>query len=210
MVDVAGLLAGVASGDRVARRGVVDAYEGLDRVARSELVEGLASAAGEGDRAALGVLIEVIDRYQLDRPAIRRILVDDDEVDEAHQDTLIAVAQSIARFRGESAFMTWLHAVARNTASAQLRRAKRMLPPTEDVDVGLTGQRLSSMISSRADLQAAVADLPDHYRDAVVLRDVEGWSYDAIAARVGVPVNTVKSRISRGRALVAAAMTEAV
>lgn len=200
----------VLAGQTPAQQEALAGFEDLDQDDRGALLDQLASAAAtaEGNRHALISLIEIIDRYRLDRVPIRRILVDNEEVEEAHQDVLLAVAQSISNFRGEAAFTTWLFAVARNTAAANLRRLQRTPPPTEDVDRPITGQRLSSMISSRADLQSAVEQLPPHYREAVYLRDVEQWSYDRIAEHLDVPINTVKSRISRGRALVAAALTE--
>ena len=208
VVEVASLVERIGRGEPEASRDTVEVFEALDRGDRGDLLDGLAGAAAAGNRRPLATLIEIIDRYRLDRSAIRRILVNNDEVDEAHQDTLIAVAQSIGRFRGESAFTTWLHSVARNTAAAQLRRSQRAPSPTDEVDGPMTGQRLSSMISDRADLQNAVNSLPDHYREAVWLRDVHQLCYDEVAEQLGVGVNTVKSRISRGRALIAAALSE--
>ncbi len=198
----------VLAGQTHAQQEVLAGFEDLGQDDRGALLDQLARAASQGNRSALIPLIEIIDRYRLDRGPIRRILVDNEEVDEAHQDVLLAVAQSIGNFRGDAAFTTWLFAVARNTAAANLRRSRRTPEPTEDVDRPVTGQRLSSMIASRADLQSAVEQLPAHYREAVYLRDVEQWSYGRIAEHLDVPMNTVKSRISRGRALVAAALSE--
>ena len=199
----------IAIGDDDARREALDGYHSVDDDARQRLLDGLAALAAEGNSEPLRVLIEIIDRYRLDRPAIRRVLVRDDEVEEAHQDVLVAVAQSIGGFRGEASFSTWLFSVARNTAASNLRRSERTPTPVESVDEPMTGQRLSSMISARTDLQAAVEALPDHYRDVVFLRDVEQWTYERISAQLGIPMNTVKSRINRGRALVATAVSEA-
>ena len=199
----------VLAGQTHAQQEIVTGFEDLDQSERSALLNQLASGAADGNRHALTPLIEIIDRYRLDRVPIRRILVNNEEVEETHQDVLLAVAQSIGNFRGEAAFTTWLFAVARNTAAANLRRSQRTPEPTEDVDRPMTAQRLSSMISSRADLQVAVEQLPAHYREAVYLRDVEQWSYERISEHLDVPMNTVKSRISRGRALVATALTEA-
>ncbi len=207
-MDVGEVAERVLAGQTHAQQEVVTGFEDLDQSERAALLEQLARGAAEGNRHALIPLIEIIDRYRLDRVPIRRILVNNEEVEEAHQDVLLAVAQSIGKFRGEAAFATWLFAVARNTAAANLRRAQRTPEPTADVDRPMTVQRLSSMISSRADLQLAVEQLPAHYREAVYLRDVEQWSYERISEHLDVPMNTVKSRISRGRALVAAAVTE--
>lgn len=199
----------IAAGAEAARREALDGYQSLDGDARQQLLDDLAALAAEGNSEPLRVLIEIIDRYRLDRPAIRRVLVRDDEVEEAHQDVLVAVAQSISSFRGDASFSTWLFAVARNTAATNLRRSDRTPTPVESVDQPMTGQRLSSMISARTDLQAAVEALPDHYRDVVFLRDVEQWTYERISSELGIPMNTVKSRINRGRALVASSVSEA-
>lgn len=198
----------VLAGQPHAQQELLTGFADLDHGGRSALLDQLAAAAGAGNRHALVSLVEIVDRYRLDRVAVRRILVNNDEVEEAHQDVLLAVVQSIGTFRGEAAFSTWLFAVARNVASSMLRRSQRSPAPTADVDGPLTMQRLSSMISSRADLQAAIEQLPAHYREAVYLRDVEQWPYEQISEHLDVPMNTVKSRINRGRALVASALTE--
>ncbi len=199
----------IVAGDDAARLEALEGYHSVEDEARQRLLDRLAADAAQGNSEPLRVLIEIIDRYRLDRPAIRRVLVRDDEVEEAHQDVLVAVAQSITSFRGEASFRTWLFSVARNTAASNLRRSERTPTPVESVDQPMTGQRLSSMIAARTDLQAAVDALPDHYRDVVVLRDVEQWTYERISSHLGIPMNTVKSRINRGRALVATAVAEA-
>lgn len=199
----------IVAGDDAARLEVLEGYHSVEDEARQRLLDRLAADAAQGNSEPLRVLIEIIDRYRLDRPAIRRVLVRDDEVEEAHQDVLVTVAQSITSFRGEASFRTWLFSVARNTAASNLRRSERTPTPVDSVDQPMTGQRLSSMIAARTDLQAAVDALPDHYRDVVVLRDVEQWTYERISSHLGIPMNTVKSRINRGRALVATAVAEA-
>lgn len=207
-VNVGDTLRRVLAGQPHAQQELLTGFADLDHGGRSVLLDQLAAAAGAGNRHALVSLVEIVDRYRLDRVAVRRILANNDEVEEAHQDVLLAVVQSIGTFRGEAAFSTWLFAVARNVASSMLRRSQRSPEPRADVDGTLTMQRLSSMISSRADLQAAIEKLPAHYREAVYLRDVEQWPYEQISEHLDVPMNTVKSRINRGRALVASALTE--
>ena len=58
---------------------------------------------------------------------------------------------------------------------------------------------MSSLIANRATIRQAVDELPDHYRDAVVLRDIEGLPYEEVAERAGIPLNTAKTRVARGR-----------
>jgi RNA polymerase sigma-70 factor (ECF subfamily) len=199
----------VVAGHRHGAREVVSSFDTLGSDDRRLLLDELAAAASAGNKSALRALIELIDHHQLAHAAIRRVVVSNDDIEEAHQDVLLAVAQSIDRFRGDAAFTTWLFAIGRNSAAALVRRAQRVPSPAEDVDQPITGQQLSSMIASRSDLRTAIEDLPDHYRHAVELRDVRQLPYDEIARQLDVPVNTVKSRLNRGRALVAAAVAEA-
>ena len=132
------------------------------------------------------------------------MLINDADVDDAHQETLIAVARSIELFRGESAFQTWLFSIARNRAVDLLRRKRdaQALPG----EAATVGQRLSSMVATRADLRAAIDRLDEPYRSALVLRDVEHTSYADIAHQLDIGINTVKSRIHRARALLAGAL----
>ncbi|MEL7155657.1 MAG: sigma-70 family RNA polymerase sigma factor, partial [Actinomycetota bacterium] len=153
-------------------------------------------------------LLQLIDDHRLDRPAIRRILIDNEQVEDAHQDVLIAVAQSISRFRGDAAFTTWLHAVARNIAVDHLRRQRPTTVFDDEIASETAAARLSSLIAARSDLAAAVDAIPDPFRAAVRLRDVEQRTYQEIAEAMGVEMNTVKSRISRGRAMVAARVAD--
>ncbi len=67
---------------------------------------------------------------------------------------------------------------------------------------------MSSLIANRALIRTAVDTLPEHYREAVVLRDVDGLPYEEVATRAGIPLNTAKTRVARGRALVAAKITK--
>lgn len=174
-----------------------------DQDTRNSVVEAVARGASTGSPECLDALLMLIDEQHLDRTSIRRLIVDDTDADDVHQDVLIAVARSITKFRGDSSFNTWLFTVARNTAATHLRRQKDTQALGHD-DVAMTdAQRLSSMIATRGLLVAAVEALPDHYRSAVVMRDIEQRTYDDIADTLGLTLNTVKSRLSRGRALVA-------
>ncbi len=198
----------IAAGDSATIAQASSAFGASDADQRTAFLNGLAAAAG-ASATCLDVLLRIVDDHGLDRPAIRRVLVDDDQADDAHQDVMIAIAQGIERFRGDSAFTTWLHSVARFVAIDHLRRRKETQQLGDDDQLTTTAAaRLSSLIASRSDLAAAVNALPDVYRQAVILRDVEQQTYADIAAALGIELNTVKSRISRGRALVAAALAE--
>ena len=166
----------------------------------------LARCASAGDRTALDALLDRhVDRIHA---VCRRICGPDDAFD-ATQDALISITRSIDRFDGQCAFTTWMHRVATNAALDELRRRKRrpdpVAPDPESV-IALTPAPRSGdpeRVVDRLDLDAALAKLPDEFRIAVVLRDVADLDYAEIATALGVPIGTVRSRISRGRAALA-------
>lgn len=165
-------------------------------------LESLGALAADGSKLATELLLEVLDDSGIVRRFVGSYLLDESAVDDVAQDTLISVATSIASFRGDARFTTWLFRLARNRAIDHLRRVR----PDVVVDEGNVGpaQRISSMIANRSTIRDLLSGLPDHYRRAVTRRDVEGMSYAAIADDLGLNVNTVKSHIARGRAMVAA------
>jgi RNA polymerase sigma-70 factor (ECF subfamily) len=173
----------------------------LDAEERAELLDRLAVGAAAGSAADLEELLDLIDRHRLARPSIRRLIVDDHDADDVAQDVLIKVASGIGSYRGEARFTTWLFAVARNCALGHLRRSKPVVELDED-DLP-PGRRVSSLIATRDDLRGAIDALPEHYRSVVVLRDVDGLTYEEIATTLDLQVGTVRSRLARGRALVA-------
>lgn len=205
MVDAAGASEGADPGSAALRpQQFLSQWSSSDETERTSLLDSAASQAAAGSESALESLLTVIDNDGLAIPAIRRLLVDHHAVIEVAQDVLVAVATSISTFRGESRFTTWLHSVARNQARLYLRRQTRSRSE-EPVEERPT-KRVSSLIADRGAVDAALNGLPDAYREAVVLRDVEQYTYEEIANTLAIEMNTVRSRISRGRALVAAAM----
>ncbi|MDH3295379.1 MAG: sigma-70 family RNA polymerase sigma factor [Acidimicrobiia bacterium] len=162
----------------------------------------MAVQAAAGSPYALQLLLNLITNHRLAQPALSRYLTSPAAKEDAHQEVLIAVSRSIHRYRGEAKFTTWLHTVARNTAVAELRRARPSVPIDEH-DPQVEGLRFTSRAADRQILQLAISQLPAIFRDIVHLRDVERMSYDDIALRQGIALNTVRSRLSRGRALLA-------
>ncbi|MFV0258781.1 MAG: RNA polymerase sigma factor [Acidimicrobiales bacterium] len=180
-----------------------------DRNELSELLNNLALDAAAGSADALDTLLQIVDDQRLAASTVRRFIINDELVDEATQDTLIAVAESIHKFRSEAKFTTWLYSVARNVAVGHLRRMNPDVPldTAESAIVGAS-RRLSSVVAERAAIRDAVDALPVHYRDTVMLRDVERRSYEEIAEELGIQLNTVRSRLARGRAMLAAAILD--
>ncbi|MEV6303532.1 RNA polymerase sigma factor [Actinoplanes sp. NPDC051861] len=175
------------------------------------MVEEWASAAAGGNPAALRRLLSAISSGRLAHPALRRVLADAADVEDAAQETLIAVSRGIGTFAGRARFTTWLHRVATNAALDVLRRRDRGGIPSQDLpEPALRAgelRRMSSIAATRLDVENAMRLLPDRYREALRLREWEQRSYEEIAAELDLPVNTVRTHISRGRRLLAVYLT---
>ena len=145
----------------------------------------------------------------------RRITGNEADAADAAQEAMIAMVRGLARFDGRSSFGTWAYRIATNASLDELRRRRRR-PLTELVDddhlphehadptAGLGIDRLGDRLA----IDAALARLPEDFRLPVVLRDVGDLEYAEIADVLEVPIGTVKSRIARGRALLATMLTD--
>ena len=170
----------------------------------------LVAAAQGGDRGALDALL----RRHADRlhAVCRRVTGNDADALDATQEAMIAIVRGLDRFDGRSAFSTWAYRVATNACLDELRRRRRRPEPTADEDLDVvaassTGPGPSlDEVGERVDIDAALATLAPEFRAAVVLRDLVGLDYAEIGEVLGAPVGTVKSRIARGRAALAAAL----
>jgi RNA polymerase sigma-70 factor (ECF subfamily) len=121
---------------------------------------------------------------------------------ESTQEIFITAFRRASSFRGDSAFGTWLYRIAINHCKDVLRRHKDVLLEQEHLEIDRrprTEGALDDIANLRLDLSRALAELPDDYREAVVMHDLGGLPYEEIATITGVPIGTVKSRISRGR-----------
>ncbi len=160
-----------------------------------------------GDRVAFEELM----RAHEDRvfAVCLRVLGDREQALDAAQETFITLYRKAGQFSGRSAFTTWLYRVAVNTCYDQARKAKRAaavpLADTRD-PVDPRSQDEISAVELRPDLEAALAQLPTEFRTAVVLSDLEDLSLQEVAEALDVPVGTVKSRVFRGRRLLAEAL----
>lgn len=173
---------------------------------RDELLQTLAEHAAAGSALATELLVEELDTSGIIRRFVRSSLLDESAVDDVSQDVLISVAGSIGTFQGGARVTTWVHTIVRHRVVDHLRRQRATSPLPED-DLS-PSQRMSSMLTTRATVRDALAELPDLYRAPVVLRDLEGLTYAEVADRLDRNVGTVKAQISRGRALVAAALRD--
>jgi RNA polymerase sigma factor (sigma-70 family) len=158
-------------------------------------------AASAGDPDALAFLLKMIDRHRLAVAPVRKMLIDEGDVEDALQNTLMSVTRGITGFERTSRFTTWLYRIAEREALQVLRRNKRVTTP-DGADISqLTEQvrHMSSIVASRAMIQQALEELDPKFRDPVMLCDVDGLDYATIAERLELPINTVRTRISRGR-----------
>lgn len=165
-----------------------------------ELIE----AAKGGDRRAFEALI----RLHEDRvfAICSGVIRNRDLALEATQETFITLYRKLDRFDGRAAFSTWLYRVTTNTCYDVLRRAKRNLAdrlPEHHDPVDRTAQDGFEAAELRPDLRDALASIPEEFRAAVVLSDLEGLPLAEVAAILDVPTGTVKSRVFRARRLLA-------
>jgi len=163
-----------------------------------------------GDKSAFDTLVL---KYQLKIiKLISRYIRDHSEVQDVAQEAFIKAYRALPRFRGDSAFYTWLYRIAINTAKSHLvARGRRM--PSVDIEAqeaeqfegaeGLKEYATPEQIALKEEVEStifsAVDQLPDDLRTAITLREIEGLSYEEIAEAMACPVGTVRSRIFRAR-----------
>lgn len=164
----------------------------------------------KGDKRAFDLLIN---KYQHRIVGlVARYVSDPSEAMDVAQEAFIKAYRAIDRFRGDSAFYTWLYRIAINTAKNWLVARKRR-PPSTDIDAADAEQYdLESRLKEqgtpenellREEIKRTVFEtisrLPDDLRTAIMLREMEGMSYEDIAVTMDCPIGTVRSRIFRAR-----------
>jgi len=163
-----------------------------------------------GDKKAFDILVL---KYQSKIISlVGRFVRDPHEAQDVAQEAFIKAYRALGRFRGDSAFYTWLYRIAINTAKNYLVAQNRR-PPGGDIDAqeaeqfmdsGLlrenaTPERLLLTDELQVTIKQAIEDLPPDLRTAITLRELEGMSYEGIAMAMDCPVGTVRSRIFRAR-----------
>lgn len=159
----------------------------------------------DGDETAWGELVESTyrDVYTL----CLRILQDPDDAAEATQDAYLKAWRGLKGFRGDSMFSTWLYRVATNAAlskhrSRKRRRSRESQPDDEAlarVPSPLTTEGVAGTRLELRSVEEALSRLPEHYRSAVVLRDIYGLSIEEIASQLKCSETAAKVRVHRGR-----------
>ncbi len=136
-----------------------------------------------------------------------RILGNRESALDATQETFLTTFRKASQFEGKSALGTWIYRIAVNTCYDMLRKeGRRKTDPLPDhVDpADHAAAEAVEWIAMRPELQRALANLPHDFRAAVVLSDIEGMALPEVADVLGIPVGTVKSRVFRGRRMLAA------
>ncbi len=164
----------------------------------------------QGDKTAFDALVLKYQHKVL--KLVQRYVRDATEAEDITQEAFIKAYRALPAFRGDAAFYTWLYRIAINTAKNALMSSKRR-PLTYDLDTQEGGQghmqtRLADTATPEAlaltdeirrTVNAAISALPEDLRTAIVLRELEGLSYEEIAGTMECPVGTVRSRIFRAR-----------
>jgi RNA polymerase sigma-70 factor (ECF subfamily) len=179
-----------------------------ETVAESDL--SLVERVQRGEKSAFDVLVL---RYQHKvLKLVMRYIRDAMEAEDVAQEAFIKAYRALPGFRGDSAFYTWLYRIAINTAKNALVSAKRRpidysldLQDPEQFELqarlkdGETPEHLVLTEEIRETVNGAMAELPEDLKTAIVLREIDGLSYEEIAAAMDCPVGTVRSRIFRAR-----------
>ncbi|MGE8546231.1 RNA polymerase sigma factor RpoE [Alcaligenes sp. WGS1538] len=169
-----------------------------------------------GDKRAFDLLVLKYQRKIM--RLLSRMIRDPSEIEDVAQETFIKAYRALPQFRGESAFYTWLYRIAINTArnwQASAGRRPSALQAIENEE-GETFDQIdnltdistpeSVMVSRQIaeTVNSAIQALPEELRTAIVLREIEGMSYEDIAQTMDCPIGTVRSRIFRARDAIAA------
>jgi RNA polymerase sigma-70 factor (ECF subfamily) len=187
----------------------------LLKISERDLDQELVLRAQGGDQRAFELLVVKYER-RIAR-LLSRMIRDQSEIEDVSQEAFIKAYRALPSFRGESAFYTWLYRIAINTAKNHLstlgRRpvlsaeyededgdsvdAASLVPDFHTPETELSNKQIVSTVNE------AVDALPEELREAITLREMDGMSYDEIAAAMDCPIGTVRSRIFRAREAIA-------
>lgn len=165
----------------------------------------LVRRARAGDAAAFG---ELVSRHEARVLRLVRGMVPGPDAEDVAQDAFLKAWRKLPEFDERARFYTWIYRIAANTALDWRKRERYRrhgaLPETAEGDDALPSEGPDARTSAQrrelaAAIDAAVARLPDHYHRIVVLREVEGLSYEEISETLGISKGTVESRLFRAR-----------
>jgi RNA polymerase sigma-70 factor (ECF subfamily) len=155
----------------------------------------LLDRARRGDHRAFADLLRRHDARL--RALAYRLLGDATLMDDALQEAYVKAYTSLARFRGDARFGTWLYRIVHNTCIDMLRRTRDVVPLTPGM--AMAGPAEDAGVVARLDLEAALGTLSVDHRSVIVLVDAVGLDYGEAAEVLEVPIGTVRSRLARAR-----------
>jgi RNA polymerase sigma-70 factor (ECF subfamily) len=174
----------------------------MDKETAKQIDHQLLRRVKEGDMVAFN---ELVNRYR-DRlmNVIGRMLVSREEAEDIIQETFLRVYQHRDSFDFKHCFSTWLYTIALNLARNELRKKKKY----KFFDIfDLQNKEMETAVEAKIPsnlgpaIQAAIESLPEKYKTAFLLRDIEEMPYDEVARVLSVPLGTVKSRVNRARSI---------
>lgn len=179
-------------------------------MAERNVDQALVERVQRGDKAAFDILVRKYQHKVV--KLIARYVKDQHEVYDVAQEAFIKAYRALPKFRGDSAFYTWMYRIAINTAKNYLVAQGRRLPNVDieaqdaeqfEGESALKEYATPESNLRRDEIQATIfrtiENLPDDLRTAIMLREIEGLSYEEIAEAMDCPVGTVRSRIFRAR-----------
>jgi RNA polymerase sigma factor RpoE len=191
------------------------AYEERRRMSERDIDQQLVERAQQGDKHAFELLVSKYQR-KLGR-LLSRFIRDSGEVEDVTQEAFVKAYRALPSFRGDSAFYTWLYRIGINTAKNYLVSMGRRAPTSTNYDSEEAegfddGDQLrdlntpENLLMSKQIAQTvnqSMDRLPEELRAAIMLREIEGMSYEDIAKIMNCPIGTVRSRIFRAREAIA-------
>ena len=183
---------------------------GEQRMGEAQVDQMLVERVQKGDKSAFDLLIRKYQHRIIS--LVSRYVSDPAEAQDVAQEAFIKAYRALGKFRGDSAFYTWLYRIAINTAKNWIV-ARNRRPPSSDIDaVDAEQYDMDSRLKERGTPENellreeiektvfdAIAELPDDLRTAIMLREIDGMSYEEIATTMDCPIGTVRSRIFRAR-----------
>lgn len=173
----------------------------MAKLTEKEIDYRLMRAIQKGDMVSFN---DMVDRYK-DRlmNVVRRMLSSNEEAEDVVQETFVRVYQHRQSFNFKHCFSTWIYTICLNLARNELRRRKKFkfYDITEMKGADEAKFAVDAKIPSRLpeQLNAAIKELPEKYREAFLFRDVQEMPYEEVARVLDVPLGTVKSRVNRAR-----------